>query len=112
MDFLMLALYSFERPKLAITEFKKKRFDEKFKILFHPHVNSESKKLDSQLNTALQFVEHNLKSGACGHLNGFVIQVLAALQIGHITQIQATQLIQAAQNIQTALGCTLADRTL
>ena len=62
--------------------------------------------LDSQLNAALQFVQHNLKSGACGHLNGFVIQVQAALQVGHITQTQATQLIQAAQNIQTALGCT------
>jgi hypothetical protein len=73
------------------------------------HLDSGTDRLlDSQLNAALQFVQHNLKGGACGHLNGFVIQVRAALQVGHITQTQATQLIQAAQNIQTALGCTVA----
>jgi hypothetical protein len=41
--------------------------------------------LDAQLNAALQFKQHNLKSGACGHLNGFVIQVPIELQVGHVT---------------------------
>ena len=61
--------------------------------------------LDSQLSAALQFVQHNLNSGACGHLNGFVIQVQAALQVGHITQTQASQLIQSTQAIRTGLHC-------
>ncbi len=42
--------------------------------------------LDAQLNAALQFRQHNLKSGTCGNLNGFVIQVQCEFQVGHVTQ--------------------------
>ena len=41
-------------------------------------------------------------------LTGLLYKYQAALQVGHITQTQASQLIQSAQNIQTALGCTVA----
>jgi len=38
----------------------------------------------------------------------FIKLVQAELRVGHVISFQATQLIQAAQNIQTALGCPVA----
>jgi hypothetical protein len=64
--------------------------------------------LDIRLNVALQFAQNNIKSGTCVQLTVFIKLVQAELRVGHVTLFQATQLIQAAQNIQTALGCTVA----
>jgi hypothetical protein len=64
--------------------------------------------LDIQLTAALQFAQNNIKSGTCLELGGFIKQVQGAFRVGHVTSTQATQLIQAAQNIQTSLGCTVA----
>lgn len=50
MDFLMLAVYSFERPKLKLDEFRGKRFNEKFKILFPVNTDCEIKQLYDELN--------------------------------------------------------------
>jgi hypothetical protein len=61
--------------------------------------------LDIRLNIALQFAQNNVKSGTCIQLTVF-IKLVQALQVGHVTSTQATQLIQGAQNIQTTLGCT------
>jgi hypothetical protein len=61
--------------------------------------------LDAQLNAALQSEQHEINSGTCGHINGFVIQVQVALRVGHITQTQAAQLIKSTQAIRTALHC-------
>jgi YVTN family beta-propeller protein len=63
--------------------------------------------LDIQLNAALQFAQNNMKSGTCLELGGFIKQVQGAFRVGHVTSTQATQLIQAAQNIQRTLGCTV-----
>jgi hypothetical protein len=62
--------------------------------------------LDIRLNIALQFAQNSVKSGTCIQLTVFINQVQAELRAGHVTSVQATQLIQGAQNIQTALGCT------
>jgi len=62
--------------------------------------------LDIRLNIALQFAQNNIKSGTCIQLTVFIKQVQGSN--GHVTSAQANQLIQAAQNIQTALGCTVA----
>jgi hypothetical protein len=67
--------------------------------------------LDAQLNAALQFRQHNLKSGTCGNLNGFVIQVQCELQVGHVTQTQGFQLIRAAQAVES-LGLLKFDHIL
>ena len=64
--------------------------------------------LDIRLNVALQFAQNNIKSSTCVQLSVFIKQVQGELRAGHVTSVQATQLIQAAQNIQTALGCTVA----
>jgi hypothetical protein len=64
--------------------------------------------IDIRLNIALQFSQNNIKSGTCLQLNVFIGQVQSAFRVGHMTSVQASQLIQAAQNIQTALGCTVA----
>lgn len=61
--------------------------------------------LDAQLHAALQFEQHEINSGTCGHLNGFVIQVQVALQGVHVTQIQAAQLMKSAQAMETTLHC-------
>jgi hypothetical protein len=63
--------------------------------------------LDIRLNIALQFAQNNAKSGTCIQLTVFIKQVQAELRAGHVTSVQATQLVQAAQNIQTGLGCTV-----
>jgi hypothetical protein len=65
--------------------------------------------LTSHLNAALQFLTHGQvpKAGTCVQLTEFVIQVQAALRLGQVTSAQASQLIQASQNIQTALGCSV-----
>jgi hypothetical protein len=62
--------------------------------------------LDIRLNIALQFSQNNVKSGTCLQLSVFISQVQSAFRVGHVTSAQASQLIQGAQNIQTALGCT------
>ena len=64
--------------------------------------------LDIRLNVALQFAQNNVKSGTCIQLTVFIKLVQAELRVGQVTSVQATQLIQGAQNIQTALGCTVA----
>jgi hypothetical protein len=56
----------------------------------------------------LQFAQNNVKSGTCIQLTVFIKQVQAELRVGQVSSIQSTQLIQGAQNIQTALGCTVA----
>jgi hypothetical protein len=53
--------------------------------------------LDTRLNIALQFAQHNIKSGTCVQLTVFIKLVQAELRGGHVTSVQATQLIQAAQ---------------
>jgi hypothetical protein len=58
------------------------------------------------LNIALQFSQNNIKSGTCLQLNVFIGQVQSASRVGHLTSLQASQLIQGVQNIQTGLGCT------
>jgi hypothetical protein len=62
--------------------------------------------LDNRLNVASQFAQNNIKSGTCIQLTVFIKLVQAELRVGHVTSAQASQLIQGAQNIQTALGCT------
>jgi hypothetical protein len=64
--------------------------------------------LDIRLNIALQFSQNNVKSGTCLQLNVFISQVQSSFRVGHMTSAQASQLIQRAQNIQTALGCSVA----
>ena len=61
--------------------------------------------LDSQLNAAIVYFQHNLKSGACGHLFGFATQVQAYLQVGKLTQTQASQLLQGVQSVEKIAGC-------
>jgi hypothetical protein len=61
--------------------------------------------LDSQLNTAIQFFQHNLKSGACGHLNAFATEVQTFLQVGRLTQTQACQLLLGVQSVESTAGC-------
>ncbi|PWU79028.1 MAG: hypothetical protein DLM72_19475 [Candidatus Nitrosopolaris wilkensis] len=61
--------------------------------------------LDIRLNIALQFAQNNIKSGTCIQLTVFIKQVQGS--DGHVTSTQATQLIQGAQNIEAALGCTI-----
>jgi hypothetical protein len=63
--------------------------------------------LDIRLNIALQFSQNNIKSGTCLQLNVFISQVQSAFRVGHVNSAQDSQLIHAAQNIQTALGCTV-----
>jgi len=55
--------------------------------------------LDIRLNIALQFAQNNVKSGTCTQLTVFIKQVQAELRAGHVTSVQATQLIQAAQRL-------------
>jgi len=64
--------------------------------------------LDIRLNVALQFAQNKIKSGTCVQLTVFIKLVQAGLRVGQVTSVQATQLTQGAQNIQTALGCTVA----
>jgi hypothetical protein len=61
--------------------------------------------LDIRLNIALQFAQNNVKTGTCIQLTVFIKQVQG--EVGHVTSTQASQLIQAAQQIQMALGCTV-----
>jgi hypothetical protein len=63
--------------------------------------------LDIRLNIALQFSQNNVKSGTCLQLNVFISQVQSAFRVGHVTSAQVSQLVQAAQKIQTALGCAV-----
>jgi len=56
----------------------------------------------------LHFAQNNAKSGTCIQLTVFIKLVQAELQVGQVSSVQATQLIQGAQNIQAALGCTVA----
>jgi len=64
--------------------------------------------LDIRLNIALQFAQNNVKSGTCIQLTVFIKLVQAELRVGQVSSVQSTQLIQGTQNIQTALGCTVA----
>jgi hypothetical protein len=64
--------------------------------------------LDIRLKIALQCAQNNVKTGTCTQLTVFIKLVRGELRVGHVASVQATQLIQAAQNIQTALGCTVA----
>jgi hypothetical protein len=61
--------------------------------------------LDSQLNAAIQYFQHNLKSGACIHLGGFTTQVQTFLQVGKLTQTQASQLLQGVQSVEKIARC-------
>jgi YVTN family beta-propeller protein len=73
------------------------------------HLNpATDQTLDIRLNVALQLAQNNIKSGTCIQLTVFIKLVQAELRVGQVSSVQATQLIQGAQNIQTALGCTVA----
>jgi len=61
--------------------------------------------LDAQLNSAIQSFQNNIKIGGCGHLNGFVTAVHTYLQVGRLTQTQATQLLQGVQSVEKIAGC-------
>lgn len=61
--------------------------------------------LDSQLNAAIVYFQHNLKSGACGHLFGFATQVQTYLQVGRLTQAQASQLLQGVKSVEKTASC-------
>ncbi len=61
--------------------------------------------LDSQLNAAIQYFQHNLKSGAYIHLNGFATDVHVYLQTARLTQSQASELLQGLQSIESTAGC-------
>jgi hypothetical protein len=58
--------------------------------------------LDIRLNIALQFAQNNIKSGTCLQLIVFIKEVQGALRLCQVTSAPASQLIQAAENIQTA----------
>jgi len=60
--------------------------------------------LPLRLNVSQKFAQNNIKSDTCIQLTVFIKEVQG--EVGHVTSAQATQLIQAAQNIQTTLGCT------
>lgn len=60
--------------------------------------------LDAQLNAAI-FFQHNLNSGACGHLNGFATEVRVLLQVGRLTQTQTFELLHGVQSVESAAGC-------
>jgi hypothetical protein len=65
--------------------------------------------LDAPLNAALfQLGNNNPNSGgtACNQLNAFLNHVIADGRNGQLSSSQAAQLMQSAQNIQKALGCT------
>jgi YVTN family beta-propeller protein len=65
--------------------------------------------LTAPLNAALSQLTNNNPNSvgtACNQLNAFVNHVNADSQNGQLSSTQASQLIHAAQNIQTALGCT------
>jgi hypothetical protein len=61
--------------------------------------------LDAQLNAAIQSFPNNVKSGACGHLNGFATVTHVFLQTGRLTQTQASQLLQGVQSVEKMAGC-------
>jgi hypothetical protein len=61
--------------------------------------------LDAQLNAAIQLFQHNIKSGACGHLNGFATVVHVLLQTGLFTQTQTPQLLQGVQSVERTAAC-------
>jgi hypothetical protein len=61
--------------------------------------------LDSQLNAAIQYFQHDLKSGACVYLAAFATQVQIFLQVGSLTQTQASQLLQGIQAVERTAGC-------
>jgi len=61
--------------------------------------------LDSQLNVVLQFLQHNLKGGACSHLNVLTELVQTFLQSDLLTQSQASQLIQGVQSVARTSSC-------
>src|SRR5581483_8314185 len=61
--------------------------------------------LDAQLNAAILFFQHNLNSGACGHLNGFATEVHVLLQVGRFTQTQTSELLHGVQSVENAAGC-------
>jgi hypothetical protein len=61
--------------------------------------------LDAQLNSAIQSFQNNIKVGGCGHLNGFATAVRTYLQVGRLTQTQATQLLQGVQSVEKIAGC-------
>jgi hypothetical protein len=61
--------------------------------------------LDSQLNAAIKYFQHDLKIGACIHLSGFDTQVQPFLQVGRLTQGQASQLLQGLQSVESVAGC-------
>jgi hypothetical protein len=61
--------------------------------------------LDAQLNSALQFFQNHIMIGGCGHLNGFATEVQTFLQVGRLTQSQASQLLQGVQSIEKIAGC-------
>jgi YVTN family beta-propeller protein len=67
--------------------------------------------LTAPLNAALSQLTNNNPNSvgtACNQLNAFVNHVNADGQNGQLSSTQTSQLIQAALNIQTALGCTVA----
>jgi hypothetical protein len=61
--------------------------------------------LDAQLNSAIQSFQNNIKIGACGHLNGFATAVHTYLQVGKLTQTQASQLLNGVQSVEKIAGC-------
>jgi YVTN family beta-propeller protein len=66
------------------------------------HLNpATDQTLDIRLNVALQLAQNNIKSGTCIQLTVFIKLVQAELRVGQVSSVQATQLIQGAQNIQT-----------
>jgi YVTN family beta-propeller protein len=61
--------------------------------------------LIAHLNAALQFISHKHNLGACIQLDGFTKQVQVGVLVHKISTADALQLIQAAHDVQTALGC-------
>lgn len=59
------------------------------------------------LDAAIKLLSHGPKfvTGSCLQLAGFTRQVELAAQVDKLTEAQALQLLNAAQAIETALGC-------
>ncbi|MDP3063990.1 MAG: HYR domain-containing protein [Chloroflexota bacterium] len=59
----------------------------------------------TSLRAPLNNLNPNNVNAACGKLNAFINQVNTKAQNGQLTPTQASQLLQAANGIKTALGC-------
>jgi hypothetical protein len=71
--------------------------------------NNVKNSLAAPLSQSVRLLtDNNLNNdvAVCGQLNAFINQVGAKMQNGQLTQEQASQLIQAAQPIKGALGCS------